>query len=126
MQFRKSPLSLTGLASLKTGVYGKADDSGNLISSRGFGGVQGSYRLSRVVEPFLMQDYSFNIGPQVEMSDPGLSAEAAARGNHAFGMSTGMRVEANRSISISPRLNWFYDQPIQTTTVSIAAMFQLL
>jgi hypothetical protein len=126
MQFRKSALSLTGLASLKTGLYGKADGSGDLISTRGFGGLQGSYRLSRVVEPFIMQDYSVSFGPQVQMSDPGLAAEAAAHGSHALGMSTGMRIEATRKISISPRLNWFYDQPIQTTTVSVAAMFQLL
>jgi hypothetical protein len=123
MHFRGTPYSLSVMCSVKTGFYGKPE-GGSWMSSRLNSGVQGGYRLSRRVESSLMLHAASQFGPDLPTSDP--DAPMRERGTQVFGLMPSVKYQATQAISLTPRLNWYLDQPIRTTTVSVAAMMRLI
>ena len=127
VQFRESRFALSGLFSLKNGLYGRTNAS-DLISSQGMVGYQGNYRISHKLETFLMNYADFKMGAHIDMTDAALPSETFSpdKAGHTFGLMTGLKFDASKSIAITPRINWFMDQPIATSTVGLNLMIHLI
>ena len=126
LHFKESRFSLSGIASLKSGFYEGVNSE--LVSSKLFSGVQGNYQISHRMEVFLMSYTNVQIGTRVAMVDAGLPSETFDhdRASHPLALMSGLKIDASPMIAITPRLNWFLDQPIQTTTVGLNLMIRLI
>ena len=127
IQFHDSRYSLSGLFSLKNGLYARTNAS-DLISSQGMVGLQSNYRVSPRLEPFIMNYANFRMGAHIDMTDAGLPPQTFSRNRdgHTFGLMTGLKFEASKSVAITPRLNWFMDQPFSASTLGLNLMIHLI
>jgi hypothetical protein len=123
MHFRGTPYSLMGTCSVRTGMYGRSD-AGPLINARVTTGVQGGYRISRRLESGLMFHAGSEFGPNIPMPDA--DGFMKDRGTQIFGLMPSLRYQLNTMVSLTPRLDWYLDQPIHTTTFSLSAMMRLI
>lgn len=123
----------SGVAGLDvTGADGSTDP-GLLTNERIIGALQANYRLHRRWTMYLTNSYSASIGPTLPITDPSLLSDPAmaqlfggSRFNHPVSMRTGAYFRATSDITISPTLNWFTDEPVNTTTMGLSASFTLL
>jgi hypothetical protein len=123
MHFHGTPYSIMGTCSVKTGLYGRSD-AGPLISTRVTAGIQGGYHFSPGLESGLMFHAGSQFGPDIPMDDgEGFFKD---RGTQIFGLMPSLRYQLNSMISLTPRLDWYLDQPISTTTFSLSAMMRLI
>jgi hypothetical protein len=62
-------------------------------------------------------------GPDIATTDPDIAAENAnaGNGNRRLGLMPGFVVKVNQNISVSPRMNWIVNQPMNTATVGVNA-----
>ncbi len=123
MHFRGTPYSMMTTCSVKSGLYGRSTGP-DLISSRLSNGIQGDYKISRQLESGLMLHSSIQIGPETPVGD--VDAPTKDRGSFSLGLMPSLKYQPTQSLSFTPRLNWYLDQPIRTTTVSVAAMMRLI
>lgn len=123
LRFRGTPYSIMTTCSVKTGLYGRSD-AGPLVSTRLNAGVQGGYRISRRLESGLMFHAGSQFGPDIPVEDgEGFFRD---RGTQVFGLMPSLRYQFNEMLTFTPRLDWYLDQPIHTTTVSVSAMMRLI
>ncbi len=127
LYFSQTRFSLGGSVSMKTGFYNPQGNT-ELVSSKLFGSVQVNYQISKPLETFVTTHTTFPIGPHVTMADAGLSSQTFTpeRAAHTVGIMTGMKAQLTKTISVTPRLNWFLDQPIQSTTVGMNLNIRLM
>ncbi|MFL5814251.1 MAG: hypothetical protein ACJ763_11790 [Bdellovibrionia bacterium] len=123
LHFHGTPYSISGHCSVKTGLYGR-NEAGPLISTRLSTGIQGGYRISRSLESGLMFHAGSQFGPDIPVEDgEGFFKE---RGTQVFGLMPSLRYQFNDVLSFTPRMDWYLDQPIRTTTISVSAMMRLI
>lgn len=48
------------------------------------------------------------------------------RGTQVFGVMPSLRYQFNDVLSFTPRMDWYLDQPIRTTTISVSAMMRMI
>lgn len=123
MHFRGTPYSLSGTCSVKTGMYGRSD-ARPLLNARVTAGIQGGYRISHSLESGLMFHAGSEFGPNVPMQDS--DGFIKDRGTQIFGLMPSLRYQLSNMVTLTPRLDWYLDQPIHTTTLSVAAMMRLI
>jgi hypothetical protein len=123
LHFHGTPYSVSGHCSVKTGLYGRTD-AGPLFSTRLSTGIQGGYRISRSLESGLMFHAGSQFGPDIPVEDgEGFFKE---RGTLVFGLMPSLRYQFNDVVSFTPRMDWYLDQPIRTTTISVSTMMRLI
>lgn len=128
-QIPHSHFAMGSLLTLRSGLFSKPDGSGNLISSKVFGGVEGSYEASQSVEIFLMTNFITNIGPQAPLPDTTFTSQITMpqfNTGTTLELETGLRIRANPIFSFNPRLDWCFNQPIGSTTISLGIIAQLI
>jgi hypothetical protein len=128
LQLSNSKFSFSGLLSAKSGMYESSSTSAELVSTHIFDGVQTSYLLSPKVETFLMLHTNFSLGARIDMEDAGLPAQTFTHEHaaHAVGLMNGTKFQVSRTVSFTPRLNWYLDQPIQATTIGLNVSIRLI
>jgi hypothetical protein len=125
LQFKDSRYSLGGNLSLKSGFY-QTELHNELVSSRVNMGIQQNYDLSDATQAYFMCHSEVSIGPKVAMADPGIVTSSNSHSSRLFGLMTGLRFQASKTLSFAPRLNWYTDQPIQTTSVGLNIFIKLI
>jgi hypothetical protein len=124
MHFHGTPYTLMASYSVKSSFFGKQDSGGALISTRMNAGVQGSYRMSRFWDAGLMLHANAQFGPDLPVIDPEMIFKD--RGTQMFGLMPSLKYQLTQTVSLTSRLNWYFDTPVRATTVSLAAMMRLI
>ena len=126
IRFANSRFSYLGIASAQIMSTDRADTSGTLFPGLFFGALQTSYRFSPKSSTFLMGYGLKPFGPDVSMGIIGMPGFAKLMSSHPVGIMPGALFRVTDSTTISPRLNWFIDQPLDYVTVGLNATLQLI
>lgn len=132
LHFRGTHFGAMGIFSLKNGAYEKPDGSGSMYSGAFFSGLQGFYRVSDPLLFYLMGFTFVMTGQRPPITDlsslpPALAAFLNSKMTQIpIGISPGAMIRVYRGISICPRVNWFVNQPIETSTLGVNANIQVI
>ena len=99
-----------------------------LMPSRLFGGIQTAYKISRPLSTYVMTYASQTMGPAIatQADDPATDSARAGGLGKKYGLMTGVMVRPASWMSFSPRANWTFGQPLNTTTLGVNASFTMI
>jgi len=125
-----SRFSFDGLLSARVSMISRKDGESMVLPTRLNSALQANYRLSNVVTNFMTGIVSTSAGPGVPIDDDlsSFDPSGSKRAPHPLSIMEGaiVRPSSQSSFTVSPRLNWYIDQPLKMTSVGLTANIQLL